>query len=153
MGDLKKAIGFIYKRKGKNVLKEEEIRFSASIDLRWFTPDQANKLIEVGIKANLLENTDNGIKANFNFEKIEVPLGFTPDKKILVYKKESVFLKILDKIVENTDMKKNEAVSKINKEQQDLICNIEVAALFVALKNNIDVSEFYIEVENDIIKT
>lgn len=151
MEELKRTLGFLFKRKGKEVLKEEEIRFSASIDLRWFTPIQANKLIEVGLESNLLIKTDNGLKANFHYEKIEIPFGFRPSTKILDFKKESVFLRILEKIVENSDLKKTDVVSQINKEQQNLMSNIEVAAIFVALKNNVDVSEFYDDVEKEIL--
>lgn len=151
MEELKRTLGFIFKRKGTDILKEEEIRFSASIDLRWFTPVQANKLINVGLESNLLKRTEHGIKVNFNYEKIEIPFGFKPGTEILEYKLESIFLRTLEKIIENSGLKKAEAVSLINKEQQNLMCNIEVAALFIACKNDIDVSEFYNEVEMKII--
>lgn len=151
MEELKKTLGFIYKRKGKDILKKEEIRLSASIDLRWFTPTEANKLIEAGLKSNLLIKANKGLKADFNYEKVEIPFGFRPSKKILEYKKEPIFFMILEKIIENSDLKKSEAVAQINKEQQNLICTIEVAALFVAKKYNIDVSEFYGELEKEIL--
>jgi hypothetical protein len=134
MGELETCLALLFRRKGKNVLTEKELVFSASMDFRWFTPKEAQKLLELGLKKGLLTRTDGFVRPNFEYKKIEIPGTYRPSQKALVDEPEdaSLFARILDAISATSNWKKREIVARINRIQERLGVDIEVAALALA---------------------
>ncbi len=154
MGELETCLAVLFKRKGKNILSEKEFVFSASIDFRWFTPKEAQTLLDLGIKRGLLAKTDGFVKPNFDYKETDVPLSFRPSKEVLVEEKEdpSHFAKILARISDKSGMKKRDAVARINKLQEKLGVDVEVAALALAQDLGADTSDLLPKVEEEILK-
>ena len=134
MGELETCLALLFRRKGKNVLTEKELVFSASMDFRWFTPKEAQKLLELGLKKGLLTRTDGFVRPNFEYKKIEIPGTYRPSQKALVDEPEdaSLFARILDAISATSNWKKREIVARINRIQERLGVDVEVAALALA---------------------
>lgn len=134
MGELETCLALLFRRKGKNVLTEKELVFSASMDFRWFTPKEAQKLLELGLKKGLLTKTDGFVRPNFEYKKIEIPGTYRPSQKALVDEPEdaSLFARILDAISATSNWKKREIVARINRIQERLGVDIEVASLALA---------------------
>lgn len=153
MNSLKKCLAQLYKRKGKNLLSEKEFVFSASIDFRWFTPKEAQKLLELGLKKNLLEKTNGFVKPSFDYKKVDAPMDFKPDRSILDEPLEdvSLFSQILDGISGSSGLAKREVVARINKTQERLGVNVEVAGLVVARDFRLEMDDMIDEVRQDII--
>lgn len=151
MSELKKTVAFLFKRKGKDVIQEKDLKLSISFELHWFSPQSADDLILNAIKQGYLVKIDNGLKPNFDYKKEEIPFGFRPTKKVLEFKQRDIFLEIVDKIAQ-TGRNKEEILKNILKKQELLNLNAEVSALIYAKECNVDVSEFYDEVEKRLIK-
>jgi hypothetical protein len=152
MGDLETCLALLFKRKGKNVLTEKEFVFSASMDFRWLSPKEAQTLLELGIKKGLLESKDGFVKPTFQYKELETPVNFHPCKDILKEETEpSVFSLILDDIAHATGQKKREIVARINKMQERLGVDVEVAAMAIAKDSGVDVSKYVDRVRSEIL--
>jgi len=136
MGELETCLALLFRRKGKNILTEKELVFSASMDFRWFTPKEAQKLLELGIKRGLLTKTDGLVKPNFDYKRTDIPVTYRPTQKAIQDEPEdvSLFARILDAVSAASNLKKREIVARINKIQERLGVDIEVAALALALE-------------------
>lgn len=153
MGDMETCLGLLFKNKGKGVLTEKEFVFTASMDHRWFSPKEAQVLLELGIKRGLLTRTEGFVKPTFAFKDIEVPQSFKPCKDILrdIEPEVSVFSLILDEVSKSTGQTKRDIVAKINKVQDRLGVDIEIAALAVAKDSGIDISKFVASVKKEVL--
>ena len=153
MGDMETCLGLLFKNKGKGVLTEKEFVFAASMDHRWFSPKEAQVLLELGIKRGLLSRTEGFVKPTFVFKDIEVPQSFKPCKDILrdVEPEVSTFSLILDEISKGTGQTKRDIVARINKVQDRLGVDIEIAALAVAKDHGIDITRFLDGVRKEVL--
>jgi hypothetical protein len=153
MSDLETCLAMLFKRKGKNVLSEKEFVFAASMDYRWFTPKEAQSLLDIGIKKRLLERTDGFVKPSFAYKDLGAPVNFKPSKDILKEpaEPETTFARIINAISRGTGQKKRDIVARINKVQERLGVDAEVAALAVARENGIDIAEFVDEVRKEVL--
>lgn len=153
MEELMETIAYLFQRKGKNTLTEKELILSTSMDLGWFSPGEAKQLIDVCRKLRLLENKDNGLSPTFDYKNISIPIDFIPSKKILQLEiQEPLLLSIVRRIHEKTGQKQNKIIAEINKKQNALDVEIEVAAILVAKKYDIDILGYLREAEMEIYK-
>jgi hypothetical protein len=145
MSELQQILALIFKRKGKGVLTEKEFVFSASIDFRWFTPKEAQRLLNMGLEKKLLERSNGFIKPSFDYKAVDVALDFRPEKDMLTESKPKedmpLFPTILELISRNSGLQRREAVARINKIQERLGVDIEVASLVLARDLDIDISD------------
>lgn len=147
------SLAYLYQRKGKDVLSEKELILSISMDLGWFSPDEAKQLINVCLELRLLSRTDSGLKPSFDYKDFSLPIDFTPSKNILqVESQEPLLLSIVRSIHEKTKLEKKDIIAEINKKQDALDVEIEVAAILVTRRYEVDISGFLREAEQEIFK-
>jgi hypothetical protein len=151
MEELMTCLALVFKRKGKSVLAEKELVFSVSMDYRWFTPKEAQRLLEIGLKNGLLTRTDGLIKPTFDYKKVEIPINFRPSKRVLeeVREEPSLFSTILNRIA-IAGIPRREAVAKINKIQEKLGVDVEVAALAYAKEAGVNIDDLFDEVWKEV---
>lgn len=148
MSELQKSIAVLYKSKGREDLSEKEFVFSASMDLRWFSPKEAQRLMEAGLTGGYLERRDGRLVPTFDFSDVSVPLDYKPPKEALdeVSKKHAdLFTEIVEAIVKARSVPKREVVSRVNREQEMLGIDIEPAALLVASTYGIQMDLDYLQ--------
>jgi hypothetical protein len=148
MSDLQRSIALLFRRKGKEFLTEKEFVFSASMDLRWFSPKEAQRLLDVGITGGYLQKKNGNIVPTFDTSMIDVPLDYKPGRDIFEHvprKPQDFFSEIVDKIVKTKSVPKREVVSRVNKKQELLGIDVEPAALLVA-------SDYGLSMESGIIE-
>ena len=148
MSEIQRSIALLFRRKGKDFLTEKEFVFSASMDLRWFSPKDAQKLLDYGISGGLLKKKNGTIVPTFDTSVIEVPLDYKPGKEIFdnaPKREQDLFSEIVDKIVRSKSVPKREVVSRVNRKQELLGIDVEPAALLVA-------SDYGLSVENSFIE-
>ena len=80
--DAETIIAFVFKRSGKSELFYSDFYLTLSMDLNWFTPNDAKNFVNKAIESGLLERKDEKILPTFDIESINVPLGFYPSKII-----------------------------------------------------------------------
>ncbi len=84
LAETKRVIKFLFERSGKAEPTEHQLELAASMELRWFTPKQAKKLLEYAGKLKLFESDDEGkLVLNFNPEDIQIPVGFKPHEDLI----------------------------------------------------------------------
>jgi len=155
MDDLQRVLALMFKRKGKSVLSEKEFVFSASIDFRWFTPKEAQRLLEKGLESKLLERSNGFIRPSFDYKKVDVSLNHRPDKNVLIDaeigREKPLFPTILDLISRDSGLQRREIVARINRVQEQLGVDIEVASLVMARDLGIDIGKLIPEVREEIL--
>lgn len=149
-------IAFVFNRSGKTKLDFSEMYLSLSMSLNWFTPNQAKDFVNMALKQKLLKKEDDLLKPAFDYKKIVVPVGFYPSKKGFEEKKEKetveedIFKIIVKKIVEKTQVDEERIIDEINHVEKEKNITLEVAALLVGKKYDIDLEDFFEKVEEKI---
>jgi hypothetical protein len=153
MGELETSLAVLFKRKGKNVITETEFIFTVSFDFRWFTPKEAQVLLDIAIKRGLLIRTEEYLKPNFDYKDIEASLSFRPSKEVLSGEKEelSLFAQLIQLITEKGGLKKRDAVARVNRVQETMGVDVEVAAVVVAKELGLDIAPFIEPVKKEIL--
>jgi hypothetical protein len=154
--EAKIIIAFLFNRSGKPELKESEFYLTLSMELGWLSAKESQEFIKYAIKQELLKEKEGLLQPNFQFEKIIIPLGFTPSKKLLTEKiekseKENITQEIAAKISSLTSHSETEILEEIKHEQKEKNLFFEVAALLVARRYNIKITEWCDSVENTIL--
>ena len=145
MDELRYAIALLFKRKGRDELTEREFVLSASMDLRWFPPRDAQRLLQLGLDTNLLESHGGNIRPAFPIDTVDVPRDFVPTAKTLEVAtpaSEDVFLRIVDAIVAHTKSDRRSVIAAVNAVQERMDVDVEVAALVAARQSGLDVAPF-----------
>lgn len=149
MSEIERSIAVLYRRKGKEVLTEKEFVFSASMDMRWFSPKDAQKLLDAGLAGGLLKKVDGNLLPTFDFGRIDVPIDYKPNTKMLndatVRRARDLFSEMVDTISRSRSVPKREVVSRVNKKQEKMGIDIEPAVLLVAYDYGLDVGGSYLE--------
>jgi hypothetical protein len=154
------VISFLYKRSGKTQLSFSEIYLTLSMDLNWFTPEDAKSFVNNALKQKYLIKKGEALQPNFDYVKIVVPVGFNPTKKVFEgkenIKNEESEANILDKIIkrifEKTNIDKIQIKNKINSISNEKNITKEVAAILIGKEHNINLDDFFIDIEEVIIK-
>ena len=145
MDELRDAIALLFKRKGRDELSEREFVLSASMDLRWFPPRDAQRLLQLGLETKLLESQGGAIRPAFDVAGVEVPRDYVPTSAILdvpTPASEDVFLRIVDAIAAKTRTDRKSVIASVNAVQEKLDVEVEVAALVAAHQIGVDVTPF-----------
>ncbi len=150
MSEIERSIAVLFRRKGKDLLTEREFVFSASMDLRWFSPKDAQKLLDLGVSGGLIEKRNGSLVPKFDFSTVEVPIDYRPSKDIFQEARaasaaKDLFSEIVERIVKVKAVPKREVVSKVNRKQEMLGIDVEPAALLVACDYGIPVEGSYID--------
>jgi len=148
MSDIEMSIAVLFRRKGKDTLTEQEFVSSASFDLRWFSPKDAQKLLDLSLSGGHLRRVGGHISPAFDLASIDVPLDYRPPKRVLeahTRRHVDLFSEIVDRIARTMSVSKREVVSKVNKKQEMLGIDVEPAALLVASDYGIQVGSAFIE--------
>jgi hypothetical protein len=123
------------------------------MDLSWFSPDEAKQLIDVCMELKLLSEEEEGFRPTFDYKNRSIPLDFTPSKNILTLEsQEPLLLSIVRNIEMKTELARSKIMTEINRKKDVLEVEIEVAAILIAQKYDIDVTGFLREAETEILK-
>lgn len=128
---MKKALAFLFQKEGEQITEDDFI-YTQSVDMEWFSSEHAREVIDKALESDLIKMRDDKILANFDYESVNIPMGFEPSDDIFEEKKKDLFQTLLDEMVEKTDFSKQEIMSKVNEKQDKLNIEITTAVLLVA---------------------
>jgi len=135
---LRIAVATPFVQNGTQRLRENEFVVALSLDRDWFSPDQAQRLIDIATRESLLIRDGDHLELAIDPADVTLPEEFVPDETLL--QERSAFERVLDALVaEGVD--KQTAVGSINTLQQELGITIEAAAVVYARREGIDVAE------------
>lgn len=149
-------LAFLFKRSGKNALKNSELYLPLSMELGWCSTKDANDFIKQAVQQGLLVKKDGVLQPTFAVENVEIPLGFIPSKKIFVKEKpdlkkeEDVIDLIVDRISEKTRRDKKDVLNEIKQVENEKNIVPEVAALFVAKVYAVEMEDFFTAVQKKL---
>lgn len=146
MEALKRTIALLFRRKGRNRMSEQEFVLSASMDLRWFPPRDAQRLLDLSVLKGLVTLEKGGVEPAFDLEAVEVPLHFVPTTDIL-QDASDLFDRLLDEITRAASRPRKDLAARVNSIQRWLGVYVEVAALLAGEELTVDLTSFYPEVE------
>jgi hypothetical protein len=144
---LQQVIASLYKRKGKAVLAARDLELLASMELRWFEPADARKLVARATQLGLLEETTGGLKATFDIGSLKIPLGFKPPADLLSgleENDESLFIRMVNQISLTTGLSAEKVIAEINDRQQktEEYITLEVLALLYGKTKGVEMDRF-----------
>jgi len=150
MNDLQKSIALLFARKGKESLTEREFVFSASMDLRWFSPREAQRLLDAGISGGYLERRNGSIAPTFDVRDANLPLDYRPGRSVIdqtaaVQQQKDLFIEMVEQIARTKSVPKREVVSKVNRKQEMLGIDVEPAVLLVACDYGLSLDQKQLE--------
>jgi len=137
---LKKALAFLFQKEGEKI-SEEDFIYAQSVDMEWFSSDEAREVIDKALESGFIKVTEDEIVANFDYESVDIPMGFKPSEDILEEKKRDIFPDLLNEIEEKSDLSKQEIMSKVNEKQDRLNIEITTAVLLVAHELGINLKD------------
>jgi len=135
---LKVAVAVPFRQEGRRELAETDFVVALTLDRDWYTPDQAERLLDRAAGEGLVERTDAGVRATFDPEGVAVPEDFSPDDSLLEVR--SPFERVLEALVAD-GADKQSAVAAINELQAGLGVSIEAAAVVHARREGLDPSD------------
>ena len=155
---LQNTIASLFKRKGKEIINQKELELLASMELRWFEPQDARKIIELSKEAGLLRNEVDGLAINFDTDTIVIPIGFRPPKDLLSdleQDSESLFMQVVNQICLKTGFDEKKVIAEINSKQVELndLIRLEVIAILYAKEHNVDVDKFMDPVKKSLFES
>ncbi len=154
MKELELAIAQVFRKKGKASMTEKDFVFAVSLDFRWLTPKEAQKLLDIGLESKLLASEGGKIKPTFDYRELEVPKGYSISPELLqkgTPPKED-FMKMIDEISLKSSLPAKDVISQVNSVQDSMGVDVEVATLVVARNLGLDISGYLDGVEEEIGK-
>jgi len=153
--ELEIALAQVFRRKGKMKMAEKDFVFAASLDFRWFSPKEAQVLMEMGLEAKLLTVDGGMLTPTFDFKALDIPKGYAPTADLLKQPVQPAepkgdFMTMVDLISREKGMESKDVISIINRTQDSMGIEIEVAALIVARDMGLDISGMLDKVEENL---
>jgi hypothetical protein len=155
--EAKIILAFVFNRSGKTNLKETELYLPLSMELGWFSTKEAQQFLAYALKKGLLVKKDELLSLNFPLDAVKIPVGFTPSKKTFDdttndRKETNIVMDIVMQIAQQTHQEKNDIFEEIKREAKEKNLLVDVAAVYVARRYNVDVYEWYPSIEDSFIK-
>ena len=153
MNELILVVAAPFKKHTNQSLSIKDFEFSLSFDLRWMNPAEASLICDMAIQYNLIKKKDNVLIANFDFNVITIPQGFSPS--IELFKDKSIKEQIVLFISISLKMDEKIVISEIDKKQNEFFNLVDetVVALIVAKKFRCDISSIYNRLYDDIFQS
>ena len=156
--EAKIILAFLFNRSGKTALKESDMYLPLSMELGWFSTKEAHAFVKQAIDQGLLVKKDGVLEPTFAVGTVEIPVGFTPSKKVFSTEKpdakrnDDVLGQIVSRICETTHRDATEVLNEVQQVEQEKYIVRDVAALLVARGYHVDVTEFFDTVEQRLFK-
>ena len=154
--EAKIVLAFLFNRSGKTGLAEAELYLPLAMELGWFSTKEAQQFVKYAMKKELVVKKDGMLTPSFPLDEIKIPIGFIPSKKAFSetterQQEEDITEGIVSQIYTQTNQDKTELLNEIKTEEAEKNLLAEVAALYVARKHGVDVSDWYKLVEMSIV--
>jgi hypothetical protein len=139
--------------RGRDTITESEFVLDASLKLRWFSPKDAQKLLQVGVDCGLLRSDGGNVHAAFDVASVAVPVNYRPGPEAIAPPKGAdLFGRILARIRSATGESTPPIVARINQVQERLGVDAEVAAAHLAALRGVGISDLLAELESEVLR-
>ena len=161
ISEMETIIAFLFKRSGKEEMSPSALYLPLSMDLQWFTPNQAKGFVNSAIKQKMLIKKGGFVKPTFDYKKVVVPIGFRPSERDfkeeemeeeIEEKEPDLLKKLTDSIVKKTSNNEKDITEKINLIANEKNISLDVAALLLSIEHGINVEDCFDKIESKIFR-
>ncbi len=145
MEKLKEVIAFLYNRAGKEELTAQELRLAMSMDLRWFSPKEAEEIVDLfQNKRLLIRKGSGGLRPSFKYKNLTIDRDLHPTKEELLGGSgdEPLFVRMVGHITDRADEEKRNVISRVNRKAGEMGIEVEAAVMLVGDEMGVDMSPF-----------
>lgn len=145
MEKLKEVIAFLYNRAGKEELTAQELRLAMSMDLRWFSPKEAEEIVDLFQNKRLLvRKGSGGLRPAFKYKNLTIDRDLHPTKEELLGGSgdEPLFVRMVGHITDRADDEKRNVISRVNRKAGEMGIEVEAAVMLVGDEMGVDMSPF-----------
>jgi hypothetical protein len=146
MERLKEIVAFLFNRSGKDEMTAQELRLAMSMDLRWFTPKEAEEVVDLFQNKRLVtKGPSGGLRPTFSHGKLSLPRDFSPSKDLLMRGgggDEPLFVQMVGHIATRADLEKRNVIALINRKAGELGVEVEAAAMLVGTELGVSMLAF-----------
>ncbi len=143
---LKDVVAFLYNRSGKEEMTAQELRLAMAMDLRWFTPKEAEEVVDLFQNKRLVaKGPGGGLRPTFNYGKLSLPRDFKPSTDLLrrgTGDDEPLFVRMVGHIAVRADSEKRHVIALINRKASELGIEVEAAAMLVGAEMGVGMAPF-----------
>ena len=125
-----------------------------SMDLNWFTPEDAKNFVDLAIKNKFLIKKGEGLLPSFDIKTVTVPVGFFPSNIVFKEKEikikdaeENILSKIVKQIAKKSEISEDDIYKKIKDLSNEKNITQEIAALLIGKEYQLSYQECYKEIE------
>src|SRR6266571_4723307 len=139
------ALAALFQMRGRDTITESDFVFDASMKLRWFTPKEAQRLLQIGIDRGLLRASAQDVRATFDVGGIAVPVNYRPGPEVLAVpaRPADLFARLLLRLQGATGEGPQPIVARINRAQERLGVDAEVAAALECSARGVVISDLF----------
>ena len=147
------ALAALFQMRGRDRITESDFVFDASMKLRWFTPKDAQRLLQIGIDRGLLRASAEDVRATFDVGGVAVPVNYRPGPEVLAApaRPADLFGRLLVRLQAATGEGPQPIVARINRGQERLGVDAEVAAALECSARGVDISDLLAELESQVL--
>ncbi len=152
MDELRSIVASVFKMGKGSSLTRTEMRNILIYNLRWFDPDKATSVVDAAAASGYLRTgPDSRLSPTFDMGSTFVDVAYRPPQDLDV---STLVRPLLDRMIETvvrSGLERKEAVRTINKRVGELRLLFPCAVIQVGLERGVDMSPFYVEVEDQIL--
>lgn len=160
--EVKIILSFLFKRSGKQELKEAELYLPLSLELKWFSSSQANQIVQYALHKNFLEKINGLVTPTFDINTVTIPVGFEPTHTSFIVSSQKSIEKSSDPSSDGlVDLHQQILKTKENLDETSLKKAIQhlsttkgitpsVATLLYAYQNQIEIDAFVQQIETTL---
>ena len=151
--EAKTALAAFFQMRGRPSVTEAEFVHETSYRLRWFTPKDAQRLLQAGMDRGLLQAEEGNVQATFDVASVPVPVNYRPGPEALAPPKPAdLFPVLVSRLGSATGQSRQVIVARINQAQERLGVDAAVAAAHVARSLGVDVSDVLPDLEAEVLR-
>ena len=158
---VKQAIAFVFKRSGKQQLKESELYLTVSMDLQWCSPNTAKEFISRLLSHGILKKEGEFISPSFDIQKTMIPLDFHPTEQDFIIEEDSVATSmqgdtmidtLIGRLAEETSLGKEEIYREMLSVAEQKQLHTASALALLARFYNVDVTDMIQDLKDEVLK-
>ncbi len=120
----------------------DDFIYDPATELGWFSLSESKRLLQAAKDKGLIVERNGLVEIDFDYASVGFPVGFKPSKKVLKSEKEEpLFPTMLKEVIENNNISKSEIMAEVNKKQDKLNIEVEVALLLVCEEKKIKIKD------------
>ena len=139
--ELKKMLSRIFNLKRTRALSRMDMEMIGSIEMRWFTPGEMRRLLDLALSKGLLKVDEEGkLQTTFDPKGVKTALNFKPSKRLLEENQKGDPVKIIAAMLaEHGGFDSKKVIAQMSRLKDEMQVHICAAGLTLCAEKGIDI--------------